>query len=275
MPVATLEQVNVDGLTLAYRELGAGPPVLLLHGWPTSSYLWRDVMPPLARTNRVVAVDLPAFGGSDKPLDVRYGFGFFLRILDGFADALELGPTALAVHDIGGPIGVRWALDRPGRVNAIAILNTLLYPEFDETILEFVKELATPELRARRTSPAGLTEVLRLGFADQSNATDETIAALIEPFAGEDAQIALAKAGIELSPNGFAEIAARLSTLDVPVRVIYGEQDRILPDVATTFGRLAHDLPRATPTVLPCGHFAPLEAGAEIGEMLSEFFAGH
>jgi pimeloyl-ACP methyl ester carboxylesterase len=274
MSVATLEQVTIDGLTIAYRELGDGPPVLLIHGWPTSSYLWRDVMPPLARTNRVVALDLPAFGGSDKPLDVRYGFGFFLRILDGFADALDLAETGLAVHDIGGPIGVHWALDRPGRVNAIAILNTLLYPEFDPTTIEFVKELATPELRARRTSAAGLTEVLRLGFAEQSNAPDETIAALIEPFASEDAQIALAKAGIELSPKGFAEIATRLSTLEMPVRVIYGEQDRILPDVATTFARLERDVPQAISTVLPCGHFAPLEAGAEIGEMFAEFFAG-
>jgi haloalkane dehalogenase len=272
MPVATLEKINVDGLALAYRELGSGPPVLLLHGWPTSSYLWRDVIPPLAKTNRVVAIDLPGFGGSDKPLDVRYDFDYFLRTLDGFADALDLGATGVAVHDIGGPIGVRWALDRPGRVTAIAMLNTLLYPEFHPSILEFVRELATPELRVRRTSAAGLTEVLRLGFADDANATDETIAALIEPFESDDAQVALAKAGIELSPQGFAEIAKRLSSLEVPVRVIYGETDRILPDVATTVARLERDLPHVASTVLPCGHFAPLEAGIEIGEMLSEFF---
>lgn len=65
--MATLNEVQVGDLTLAYRELGSGPPVLLLHGWPTSSFLWRNVMPPIARANRVIALDLPGFGGSSKP----------------------------------------------------------------------------------------------------------------------------------------------------------------------------------------------------------------
>lgn len=72
---AELRRVEVDGLDIAYREQGEGPAVLLVHGWPTSSYLWREVMPPVAVANRVVAVDLPGFGASAKPLDVDYGFG--------------------------------------------------------------------------------------------------------------------------------------------------------------------------------------------------------
>jgi pimeloyl-ACP methyl ester carboxylesterase len=75
---------QVDGLRLAYRELGDGPPVLLLHGWPTSSFLWREVMKPIARANRVVALDLPGFGASDKPVGIRYGFDFFGHALDLF-----------------------------------------------------------------------------------------------------------------------------------------------------------------------------------------------
>ena len=71
MTATTLDKVQVDGLTIAYRELGSGPPVLLLHGWPTSSFLWRDVMVPVAEHNRVVAVDLPGFGASDKPLGAQ------------------------------------------------------------------------------------------------------------------------------------------------------------------------------------------------------------
>ena len=67
MTTTALDNVNVNGMNIAYRELGAGPPVLLLHGWPTSSFLWREVMVPIARRNRVIAPDLPGFGGSDKP----------------------------------------------------------------------------------------------------------------------------------------------------------------------------------------------------------------
>ena len=88
--MAATKTVQVDGLRLAYRELGDGPPVLLLHGWPTSSFLWREVMRPIARANRVVALDLPGFGASDKPNDIRYNFGFFGRALDGFLAKLGI-----------------------------------------------------------------------------------------------------------------------------------------------------------------------------------------
>jgi pimeloyl-ACP methyl ester carboxylesterase len=131
-PVAatTLEKLEAGGLTLAYRELGSGSPVLLLHGWPTSSFLWRDVMPPIGAHNRVLALDLPGFGGSDKPLGVRYDFELFERAIDDFLAALDIDEVAIGVHDLGGPIGLHWALHRTERVTRVALLNTLVYPEF-------------------------------------------------------------------------------------------------------------------------------------------------
>jgi pimeloyl-ACP methyl ester carboxylesterase len=115
------KQVRVDGLTLAYREAGEGPPVLLLHGWPTSSFPWREVMVPIAGANRVIALDLPGFGASDKPLDVRYNFAFFGRALDLFLARLGIDDLGLAVHDLGGPIGLHWLLNRPRRVTKLAL----------------------------------------------------------------------------------------------------------------------------------------------------------
>src|SRR5918996_3022631 len=100
MDTPTLHATRAGALALAYRELGSGPPVLLLHGWPTSSFLWREVMRPIAERNRVVALDLPGFGASDKPLGVRYGFDLFGRTLDGFLEALGIDAVALAVHDL-------------------------------------------------------------------------------------------------------------------------------------------------------------------------------
>ena len=91
------EQVEVDGLTLSYLEAGSGPPVLLVHGWPTSSFLWRNVIPHLATHRRVLAIDLPGFGASSKPLDRDYTFAFFRSALDGFADAVGLGRFGAAV----------------------------------------------------------------------------------------------------------------------------------------------------------------------------------
>lgn len=262
-----------DGMTLTYRELGSGAPVLLLHGWPTSSYLWREVMAPIAEHNCVVAVDLPGFGGSDKP-DARYTFDLFDRAIDGLLDKLEMDPVAIAGHDIGGPIAVHWALRNQDRVTRLALLNTLLYPEFDPTVVDFVKTLSDPERREELVSPAGLAAIMRLGVATEGVLTDETLAAVAKPFAEPPARLALAAAGIGLGRRGFAEIAKGLPSLTMPVRIIYGEQDRVLPDVAETMARVAADVPHAEVTTLPdCGHFIQEEAPARVGGLLAEFFA--
>ena len=275
MTEAALDKVEVDGLTIAYRELGSGPPVLLLHGWPTSSYLWRDVMVPIAERNRVLAIDLPGFGGSDKPLGVRYGFELFERTLDGFLAALGVEEVGLAVHDLGGPVGLHWAVQRPGRVTRLAILNTLVYPEFSEAVLQFIKACSTPELREQLTSPAGLEAAMGLGLADEANLTGEILDGVRKPFRTPESRRALADAGIGLEPEGFAEIARLLPSLAMPVRVIYGERDRILPDVRETMTRVKQDLPQAEVTALPeCGHFLQEEAPDEVGALLARFFAG-
>jgi pimeloyl-ACP methyl ester carboxylesterase len=276
MPAAatTLDRVHAGDLELAYRELGSGPPVLLLHGWPTSSFLWRDVMPAIARRNRVLALDLPGFGGSDKPLETRYDFEFFTRAIDGFLAAAGVDRVAIAGHDLGGPIAVRWALDNPERVTHVALLNTLLYPDFDPTVMEFVTTLANPDTRGELTSVAGLESVMRLGLADEASLTNEVLAGVVDPFADEDSRVALAKAGIELQPDGFADLSRRLSELSVPVRVVYGEQDRVLPDVAETMARVKRDVPQAEVTAIPgAGHFVQEEAGGEVGDLLAAFFA--
>ncbi len=271
---ATTGTVAVDGLRVAYRELGAGPAVLLLHGWPTSSYLWREVMVPIARSNRAVAVDLPGFGASDKPLDRRYDFALFERTIEVLLAELGIDRTAIAVHDLGGPVGVRWAIRNPQRVTRLALLNTLLYPELSDAVLEFVKLLSRRESRGQLTSPEGLESVMRLGLADQSHLTDELLEAVRKPFRTEESRRALAAAGIQLELEGFAEVGRRLHELRMPVRIVYGARDQVLPDVAATMARVERDLPQAVATVLPdCGHFLQEEAPQQVGELLARFFA--
>jgi haloalkane dehalogenase len=274
LQTTALNTTQVGDLTLAYRELGSGPAVLLLHGWPTSSFLWRNVMPPIARANRVIALDLPGFGGSDKPQGARYTFEFFEQAIDGFLDELGIDTLAIAGHDLGGPVATHWALDRQERVTRFALLNTLVYPEFSEAVFAFIKAASTPGLREQITSPEGLEAAMRLGLADEASLTDDVLAGVREPFESEEARNALADAGIGLEPEGFVEIASRLPSMTMPVRLIYGEKDRILPDIAETMARVKKDLPQATATALPdCGHFLQEEAPEEIGDLLARFFA--
>ena len=274
MAVTAMRTMQVDGLTLAYRELGAGPAVLLLHGWPTSSFLWRNVMEPIARTNRVIAPDLPGFGASDKPVGIRYSFEFFGRTLDGFLGQLGIDQVGLAVHDLGGPIGLHWAIGRPGRVTKLALLNTLVYPEFSEATKEFVRACQSPELRDKLTSPSGLETILRDGLGDPATLRADVLAAVQAPFRTAEAQRALADTGVGPSLKGFVQIARQLPSLRIPVRVIYGARDRVLPDVAETMARVKADLPHADVTVLShSGHFLQEDAPDEVGALLARFFA--
>ncbi len=274
MQTTTLNTTQVGDMTLAFRELGSGRPVLLLHGWPTSSFLWRNVMPSIARSNRVLALDLPGFGGSDKPAGVRYDFAFFEQAIDGFLEALGIDEVAVAAHDLGGPVAAHWALRRQERVTRLALLNTLVYPEFSEAVAAFVKAASTPGLREQLTSPAGLEAAMRLGLADEAKLTPEVIDGVCEPFDSDESRRALADAGIGLAPEGFAEIAAGLASFKAPVRLVYGAQDQILPDIAQTMARVKRDVPQAVVTELPeCGHFLQEEEPDEVGELLARFFA--
>lgn len=274
MTATAVKTVRVEGLRVAYRELGQGPPVLLVHGWPTSSFLWRNVMGPIARANRVVALDLPGFGESDKPLGIRYNFAFFAQILDEFLAKLGIEQLGLAVHDLGGPVGLHWALDRPDRVTKLALLNTLVYPEFSEAVKDFVRACASPERRDQVTSQAGLESITRDGIADPDKLDPAVLAAMQAPFRSAEACRALAEAGIGLERRGFVHIARQLPTLRIPVRIVYGERDRVLPDVAQTMARVKTDLPHAEVTALPaCGHFLQEEAPDRVGALLAHFFA--
>ncbi len=268
-----MDMVEVNGLSVSYRAMGTGAPVLLLHGWPTSSYLWRDVMAPIAEHNTVIAPDLPGFGRSSKPSD-GYSFEFFDQVLDGFLDALGITEVAVAAHDLGGPIALHWSLQNRDRLTRLALLNTLVYPEFSATVTDFVRGLLTPARRAQMTSPEGLAELMRVGVADPSALRADVIASVQAPFQDEEARRALAAAGVGLRASGFKEIARLLPTLEVPVRIVYGAKDRLLPDIAETVARLRIDLPQAEITELPdAGHFIHEDAPAQVGTHLAQFFA--
>jgi len=133
IPHTSIRRVEADGVTVFYREAGPtnGPVILLLHGFPTSSFQYRELIPRLADRYRVVAPDLPGFGFTEvpEPRDYKYSFDALANTVLAFTDALQLEHYALYVFDYGAPTGFRMAMARPERVTAIVSQNGNAYEE--------------------------------------------------------------------------------------------------------------------------------------------------
>ena len=249
---------EVDGLRLARVDEGTGDPVVLLHGEPTWSFLYRNVIPPLVAAGlRVVAPDHAGFGRSDKPDDVGwYSYERHYTLLSAHLAALDLTNVTLVVQDWGGPLGLRWAMDQPERVARIVILNTGLF--------------------SGRESSAGLEAWLAYARAQ----TDLDVGALLdraceglppEVVAGYDAPFpdVSFKAGALAfprlvptsldDPGAKEQLAAReaLDAWDGPVTVAFSDGDPIFPvQVGESWARR---LRNAAPFVRieGAGHFVP------------------
>lgn len=141
--------VSVLGSKMHYVEEGAGDPVLFLHGNPTSSYLWRNIIPEVSPGNRCIAVDLIGMGQSDKP-DLPYRFFDHAAYLDGFIEALGLKNITLVVHDWGSGLGFHYAQRNSSNVRAIAFMESIVAPmpaweNFPEKIRGMFQNFRTPE----------------------------------------------------------------------------------------------------------------------------------
>ena len=272
--------VEVDGteLELAHVELGPadGPTVVLLHGEPTYSRLWRDVMPPLADAGlRVVAPDLVGFGRSDKPTDLDwYTFEHLTDALDAHLQTLAVEPFTFVVHDWGGVLGLPWAVENPARVQRLVILDTGLYTpggfasETWQAFRDFVER--TPELPIAFLVDGGTHREL----------SEEEKAAYEAPFPDAASQ-AGARALPLLVPRTDDDPGAQrlswareqLSQWHAPTIVLWGAADNVLPvSIGESFAK-------AIPTcgevelIDDAGHFLQEDAGEQIGARIARFIA--
>ena len=132
--------------TIFYREIGTGVPIVFLHGNPTSSYLWRNIMPAVGLPGRLLAPDLIGMGDSGKP-DIDYTFADQARYLDAWFETLGLDSVVLIGHDWGGALAFDWAARHPGRVRGVAFTETIVKPmtwqEFPEGGRELFRAIKT------------------------------------------------------------------------------------------------------------------------------------
>ena len=264
-----------DGLRLAHLDVGEGPPVLFVHGEPTWSFLWRKVIPPVRDAGyRCIAPDLPGFGRSDKPTDIDwYTYDRHSESVVALVDELDLRAATVVVHDWGGPIGLRAAVERPERIARLVALDTGLFTghqpmnEAWMTFRAFVER--TEDL------PVGL--LVRRACARDPG--DDVIAAYDAPFPSP-----AAKAGarafpliLPLTPDAPGAGAGQ-RVLDAlrsdarPKLFVWADSDPVLPletgrrFAAALGGEIDHVITGAS-------HFLQEDAGAEIGRLIADWLA--
>jgi len=273
--------VAVDGVNVFYREAGSAdkPAILLLHGFPTSSHMFRDLMPRLSKDYRLVAPDLPGFGFSDAPdrAQFKYTFENLTNVVERFADQVGLNRFAIYAFDYGGPVAFRLALKQPNRVTAIVSQNANIYDEgLSPLWAGFRKYWAEPSDanrdglrilvkpgRSRAVYLRGVDEAARV--APDVPALDD---ALMTRPGNDEIQLDLF---LDYASNValFPKFQEYLRTRKPPLLAIWGKNDPLfLPAGAEAFRR---DQPNADVRFVESGHFALASHGEEIAAAMREF----
>lgn len=275
--------LDVDGITVHYKEMGTGDTVfLLLHGFGANLFTWHLVMEPLAEYGRVIAFDRPAFGLTERPLRPTGGWDgnnpytpeSQLILVAGLLDALGVEKAILVGNSAGGTIAMNFALEYPERVQALILADPAVFagggaPSFIKPLL------ALPQFRllgplVARSFLGNADSLLDLAWHDPSSVTPETIAGYSKPTQVENWDIALWEFTLASSESTLTE---RLAEITLPTLVITGDDDRIVPTEDSI--RLAGELPNAELVVISgCGHVPHEEKPAEFMAAVDEFLLG-
>lgn len=271
--------LEVNGHMLHYKLYGDGEPVfLLLHGFASNTYTWHKVVDELAEQGRVIVTDRIGFGLSARPLtwegDNPYSRQAQVEQTIGLLDALDVEQVILVGNSAGGTVAAEIALAYPERVTALVLVDAAIYtgggaPAFVKPLLR------TPQMRhlgplVSRTFLAQGGSLLDLAWHDPSLVTAEDVAAYEKPLQVENWDKALWEFTLASDESDLPE---RLDELTLPVLVITGDDDRIVPTAESV--RLAEELPDATLVVIPaCGHVPQEECPEPFIAAATEFFAG-
>ncbi len=275
------QHATVDGHKIFYREAGSktAPAILLLHGFPTSSHMFRNLIPALADRYHVVAPDLPGFGFSDAPdrKQFRYTFEQLAKVIGSFTETIGLDRFAIYVFDYGAPVGLRLALAHPERITAIISQNGNAYEEGLSDgwnpIQKYWKE-PTAENRA------ALREFLKPETTQWQYSHGVQDTALLAPEAYQLDSALLARPGNdEIQLDLFLDYASNVAlypkfqeyfrTKRPPLLAVWGKNDPFfLPPGAEAFKR---DNPEAEVRFFDTGHFALETHAQEIGSAINDF----
>ena len=276
--------VNIDGVNIFYREAGPkdAPTVLLLHGFPTSSQMFRNLIPQLADRYRVIAPDYPGYGQSDAPAIDKFAYSFdnLAKVVDKFTTAVGASQYALYVQDYGAPIGFRLAAAHPERVTAIVVQNGNAYDEGIDNA--FWAPFKVYWANRTEANAAKLKPFFEIGATKWQYTHGARDASKISPDAWTVDQAYMDRPGnkdiqLELfysygsNPARYPAWQAYFRKHQPPMLITWGKNDQIFP--AAGAAPYLRDLPKAELHLLDTGHFALEEESGQIGKLMRDFLA--
>jgi pimeloyl-ACP methyl ester carboxylesterase len=266
------EFLDVNGVRLYYYAAGtrgAGEPIVLVHGFPTSGHLWTDVVPLLPAGHRVVVVDLLGYGRSDRanaaPVDLRSHADRLIRVLD----QLGINFACVVGHDIGGGIAQSAAVRHPHRVSRLCLVDSVAFDGWPTRLVRLARAMIP---LTRHVPPSWIQSVVRTellrGYQDHERGSRD-IDLFLRPFMESDGRDALMEHLVALNASETEALAPRLKDIVSPTAILWGEDDPFLP--ASLAERLHAGIRGSSVHIIPgARHFLPHEESHRVAATISE-----
>ena len=204
-------------------------PLILLHGWPSNTFLWRNILPGLSKSFSVYAPDLPGYGRSDKPLDVDYDMAFYHEFLLEFYDALGLKKASLVAHDLGAIAGLSLAVRNPQKIEKLVIMNTGPYSNWPLTVRLLLNILSARPLTSLFLNRLVYTILLKTSVYNTRCMTPEVVDLFRNHWMDTTNGKAAFSRTIKAPPSRMAEPVEKLRAIDIETMILWGKEDRFFP----------------------------------------------
>lgn len=265
----SLDGVIHEPLDVAYTDVGEGEPILLLHGIPTWSFLFHDVIDTLAQHYRVIAPDMIGYGYSDRRDQFDRSIEFQADFVERFLEHLDVESAHFVAHDIGGGVALILADRKPELVRSMVLSNSVAYDSWPVDEM-----LAMGHPRNAKMKPEEMTEKLvesfQFGLTRSERLTEEFKEGIVTPYQERDGIVSLVRNAASLNTNHTTPLTSRLGQMQQPTLLLWGEDDKWQP--ISTAEQLVKDMPHAElHPVKDCSHWVPQDNPEEFASATLEF----
>jgi pimeloyl-ACP methyl ester carboxylesterase len=268
-----MKHVSVQGINISYIEKGEGNPLVLVHGSPTSSFLWRDMIEELSAHGRVIALDLPGFGFSDPPPNGDYTISNYALLFESFLRALSIERATLVCHDFGGPIVLTYALRHPEKYQRLIIFDTILHTDLPPwpLFMKIAKIRPFGEIFMRLGGKSITRSMLEGGVMDKSRISDAIVQRYYMPDGSPDKLNNTMLGTLRIDYMEDLEfIEKNLQTIQKPTLILWGENDKYLP--LSLGDRIHKDITGSKMVrISNCGHFVQEDHPERATKIIVEF----